>query len=121
VHDAVDRTGCSSAGLSRIVATVKLLRSRSTYSTDPSVVTAWQQVPEAPWNLSSWIYKAPPFPGSVQPAATTPAGPPVLLGGVEARGGVLLRGTPADTELQVISPCAKFATDPVLAAVLGLQ
>ncbi|MEV6493968.1 hypothetical protein AB0M20_35890 [Actinoplanes sp. NPDC051633] len=118
---AVDRTACSSAGLSRVVATVKLLPPRSTYSTDPSVVTAWQQMPDAPWNLSSWIDNVPPFPGKVQPAATTPAGPPVLLGGVEARGGVLLRGTPANTQLQVVGPCAKLATDPVLAAALGLQ
>jgi hypothetical protein len=118
----VDRVGCAGLGMLRVVASVPLLTSyRFGSSSDPKVVDAWRGVAQAPWTGTYTDRRLAPFPGQLQPTVPAPGGPPVLLGRVDANGGVLLRGTPAETIVQAVSPCAKLTTDKVLAAALRLS
>jgi hypothetical protein len=56
----------------------------------------------------------------MQPQVDVPDGPPVLISNLDPGGGVLLRGTPDKTVVQVISPCAKLDTDRVAAQAFGV-
>jgi hypothetical protein len=118
----VDRVGCAGLGMLRVVASAPLLTSyRFGSSNDPRVVDAWRAVAQAPWSDDYTDSRLAPFPGQLQPTVPAPGGPPVLLGRVDANGGLLLRGTPAAAIVQAVSPCAKLTTDKVLAEALRIS
>jgi hypothetical protein len=116
----LDKIGCRVPGLQRIVATASLIVYHGNI-TDSTLVDAWRTVPNAPWKEGfGAINDETVLPGATQPQVDVPDGPPVLISNLDPGGGVLLRGTPDKTVVQVISPCAKLDTDRVAAHAFGV-
>jgi hypothetical protein len=99
---------CPQLRMRRLVATVTA--TAPAWVPVPAGVRAWHAVSRAPWLAAP----EPMSPVVFDPVLEPPPGPPILEGAANARGGVLLRGTPDALVVQAVGACARYETDPNL-------